>query len=125
MFTRNAKRGTPMASPDQHTYTATPPPSVDPAPGAPPSRQHLTTIVNVGGMIVLSTGVISLFGDWLAGWHLTRPWLQMSASFAGALLLSAVALIPKLSRSRRILFGVGGLLLIFTVIDSLDGRQVK
>jgi hypothetical protein len=96
-----------------------------PVPAAPPPKAVplFTTIATVGAVIILAAGAFVLLGDWLAGWHLTRPWLQLSAAFVGVMLLITVVRVPTMTRPRRLVVCAGGMLLILAVLDSLDGQQ--
>jgi hypothetical protein len=113
-----------MSASDQHPPASTPPEPAESIPARPPtaSRSLLAIIAGSGILIVLVTGAVVGLGNWLAGWHLTRPWLQLSATFVGMLLLAGV-FVPTIARPRRIILGVGSLLLLCAVGDSLDRRQ--
>jgi hypothetical protein len=98
-----------MTSPDQ--------------PSSLPQVRRLRSFFKIGALILLSLGAIILFVDWRAGSHFTRPWLQVSFAIVGVLLIGSAAFLPKLSRPQRILLGADGVLIIFAVLDSLDGQQ--
>src|SRR5262245_19689341 len=95
-----------MSASDQHPPASTPPESAELIPAQAPtaSRPLLATIAGGGTLIVLVTGAVVGLGDWLAGWQLTRPWLQLSATFVGMLLLAGV-FVPTIARPRRIIMG--------------------
>jgi hypothetical protein len=117
-----------MASADQQPPASTPPKSLPPIPVQPPAASGsraaiLATIATVGSLLVLVSGALVVLADWLAGWHLTRPWLQVSAICTGVLLLLGAALVPTLARARRLVMSVGGVLLLLAAADSLDGKQ--
>jgi hypothetical protein len=117
-----------MTSVDQQPPASTPPKSFPSSPVQPPAASGartviLTVIVTVGGLLALVSGALVVLADWLVGWHLTRPWLQVSATFGGVLLLLGAALVPTLPRARRLLMSVGGLLFLLAVADSLNGTQ--
>src|SRR6266516_242672 len=117
-----------MTSADNHPPASTPPESAHSIPVQPPAASGslalvLTAIAGVGSLLVLVSGALALLTDWLVGWHLTRPWLQVSATFGGVLLLVGAAILPTLARARRLVMSVGGLLLLLAVADSVDGKQ--
>ena len=115
-------------NPIQQPPASTPPEPSSSNPVQPPAASGsrkviLTTVVSVWGIFLLASGAFVLLADWLAGWQLTRPWLQVSATVSGILLLVGVAMLPTLLGVRRLLMAVGGLLLLLAVADSLDGQQ--
>ena len=110
-----------MTSADQQPPASRPPKSFPSIPVQPPNASESravirTSIATVGGLVALLSGAFALLTDWLVGWHLTRPWLQVSATFGGVLLLLGAALIPTLARTRRLVMSVGGLLLLLAVL---------
>ena len=83
----------------------------------------LRLLLVVGAMGVLLTGFIALLADWFTDLRLVRPWLQFTAAIVGAGLLFAAGTLRSQSWLCRLILLVGGLLLMLTVLDSLDGRQ--
>ena len=92
-------------------------------PSPSPHLRRLRSFFKIGALILLSIGAIILFVDWRAGSHFTRPWLQVSFAIVGILLVGSAVFIPKLSRPQRVLLAADGALIIFAVLDSLDGQQ--
>ena len=93
-------------------------------PAASGSRAAIfTAIATVGSLLVLASGALVVLADWLVGWHLTRPWLQVIATCTGVLLLLGAALVPTLARARRLVMSVGGIMLLLAAADSLEGKQ--
>jgi hypothetical protein len=92
-------------------------------PSPSPQVQRLRAFFKIGALILLSLGAIILFVDWRAGSQVTRPWLQVSFAIVGVLLIGSVVFMPKLSHPQRVLLGADGVLIIFAVLDSLDGQQ--
>jgi len=98
-----------MTSPDQ--------------PSPSPQMRHLRSFFKIGALLLLSLGAIILFIDWRAGSHFTRPWLQVSFAIVGVLLIGSAVFVPKLNRPQRVLLSADGALIIFAILDSLDGQQ--
>jgi hypothetical protein len=57
------------------------------------------------------------------GSHAPADGSRIYFAIVGVLLIGGAAFMPKLSRPQRILLGADGALVIFAVIDSLDGQQ--
>src|SRR5262245_45317523 len=109
-----------MTPAGQHRPASTPPEPASFSPAQPPAASGLRTVIltliaAAWGILVLASGVFVLLADWLAGWQLTRPWLQVTATVSGILLLVGVTILPTLPRARRLLMAVGGLLLLLAV----------
>lgn len=81
------------------------------------------SFVKIGALILLSLGVIILFVDWRDGSEFTHPWLQFSFATVGVALIGGAVFVLKLGRPQRALLGADGALIIFAVLDSLDGQQ--
>lgn len=117
-----------MTTPDRSSSS---PPSAHVAPDdasrippePSPRARRLRSWFETGALILLSLGAIILFLDWQAGSQFTRPWLQVGFAILGALAIGGAIFLPKISRLRRVMISVGGLLIVLTVLDSLDGQQ--
>lgn len=78
-------------------------------------------IGTAGALVLLAAAPLALAADFLWALQLFRLWSQISAAFAGLLML-AIALVIRPSRWTRTLLLLWAALLIATVIDSSDGR---
>jgi hypothetical protein len=117
-----------MTSPDQPPSSsrlpdAAPDPVSPATPQISPFLQRFRAIVGGGILIILGLTALLLLGDWLAGWQLSRPWLQVSFAIVGVVVLISAVSVPAQTRPRRVILSAGGLLLILAVLDSLDGQQ--
>lgn len=83
-------------------------------------RFTITTVVGV--LLLLVSGALAVLAEWLTGWPVIRPWLQISASGAGVVVLLSAVYRTQLGLVRRGLRVFGGLMLLGWVLDSLDGR---
>ncbi|KAB8145711.1 hypothetical protein F8S13_01090 [Chloroflexia bacterium SDU3-3] len=84
------------------------------------NRFAITTVA--GGLLLLVSGALAVLAEWLTGWPIIRPWLQISAACAGVVALLSAVYRPQLGMVRRCLRVFGGLMLLGWVLDSLDGR---
>jgi hypothetical protein len=92
-----------------------------------PSRwqrgDYLVAIGIVSGIILLIAGLVAWLADFIWSLHLTRLWAQISATLVGSTLVSLGIGMPRISRWSRSLMLSASVLLLSTVLDSLDGKQ--
>ena len=90
-----------------------------------PSRQarRLFSHFQIAALFLLALCAILLFIDWETGTQLSRPWLQVGFACFGLLIVSGALFLPNLSRARRCVIAIAGVLTLLAVLDSLDGQQ--
>jgi hypothetical protein len=84
---------------------------------------YLVVIGIVSGIILLIAGPVAWLADFIWSLHLTRLWAQISATLVGSTLVGLGIGMPRITSWSRSLMLGAGVLLLSTVLDSLDGKQ--
>lgn len=85
---------------------------------------HLIILSLVGLLFLLFVIAPVIFvGDWLWSWQLTRLWAQVTGACTAFLLAGWAIHGTNLNRITRIVLLIGTLVLMLTLVDSLDGQQ--
>ncbi len=88
-----------------------------------PQTRRLLFRFQIGALFLLTLCAVLLFIDWRTGTHLSRPWLQVGFACFGLFIVGGAVFLPNLTRSRRCVITIVGVLTLLAVLDSLDGQQ--
>ena len=85
--------------------------------------RSLTRIISIGIYAIFIIGIVAVLADWFTAFHFLHLWLQCAATSLGCLLILIAARHRSQSKPSRFIVLCGGLLLLFAILDSLDGKQ--